>query len=142
MRLTQLQHMADLLTSDKNSLSHQAAIDGLSDRMRGVEAVHAAGKPDDVLRQEHECLKAKLAQIQQFVEKHEDRENRMANYLEALDAARPMEGHTVVEAFKNVVQEVTEVKRSMRVLSDYVKDHIASNSGVGAGPGGMTATEV
>ena len=40
--------------------------------------------------------------LQKFAEKHDDRENRMAHYLENLDALRPVEGQTVITAFKAI----------------------------------------
>ena len=86
------------------------SVDGLNDRMRGVEATCGAGTPDSALRQEHEFLKARLAQVERFVDIHEERENRMAKYFEKLDALLPMEGQTVVRAFKDIEKDLDELK--------------------------------
>ena len=118
MDLTQQNHADFILTHNKIHETLQASVDGLTDRMRGVEATCGAGTPDSALRQEHEFLKARLAQVERFVEIHEERENQMAKYLEKLDALLPMEGQTVVRAFKDIEKDLDDLKTQSRHIAE------------------------
>ena len=82
-------------------------------------------------------------EVQKFTEKHAERDNRVASYLEDLDAARPMEGQTVIHAFKLIAQDVENLKKriqaqfqSMQEHTSNVKDYILTGASKG-----MTAQE-
>ena len=92
-------------------------------RVRGIMGIRADAPPGETLRQELESLTAKVEQLQKFAEKHEDRDNRMASYLENLDALRPVEGQTVIQAFKVVIQDLEVVKQQVQTQADNMQKH-------------------
>ena len=64
-----------------------------------------------------------MGQLQKFAEKHEQRDNRMATYLEDLDAARHVEGQTVIQAFKLMVQDVEATKQQVHAQAQNMQEH-------------------
>ena len=88
--------MADLLAITGSDLERSKDLMDFKcqfdNRVRGIMEIRADAPPGETLRQELESLKAKVEQVQKFAEKHEDRDNRMASYLNDVDAARPVEG--------------------------------------------------
>ena len=134
--LTKLEQAAQLAQSAFTERCLQ--MKNFKDRLDHFEAARAAETPDDVVHRELESMKAKLDMLQKFTEKHDERESRMTHYLETLDAQRPMEGQTVIHAFKAIAQELEDVKRQVQEqhgqmfsVSNYVKEYIATGSNKG-----------
>ena len=69
----------------------------VDDRVKGAMGVPSDEPPGETrFRQDLDAMKSSLQELQKFTEKHADCDNRMASYLEDLDAARPVEGQTVI----------------------------------------------
>ena len=80
VNLTQQNQMATNLEYNKNREKYQEIIENQC--------------------QEIDALKTRMAQVEGYLGVHEERENRIAKYLERLDVLLPMEGQTVIGAFK------------------------------------------
>ena len=120
MYTSQQANMSDLTKLEQTAQLAQSAfterclqMKNFKDRLDHFEAARAAEPPDGAVHRELESMKAKLDMLQKFTEKHDERESRMTHYLETLDAQRPMEGQTVIHAFKAIAQDLEDVKRQV-----------------------------
>ena len=131
MHTAQLQQMTDVTNITKNAdrrdlQNSKALMDmqkHIDERIRGVMEARADEPPGETLRQEQESLKKKVEQLQKFAEKHEGRDDQIASYLENLDALRPMEGQTVIQAFKFFFDDLEAVKRHVQSQAENMHEH-------------------
>ena len=157
---TQCQHAADNASirkrlDDVTDINQQKTLIEMKSIRAKLNAVEAVGNVEnfrvemratfeqllpDLLDAKVQQLKEGVVQLQKIIAVNEERENRMASYLERLHAELPEEGRTIMDTFNAFHRDLEEQKVNIQRVGNEMAQVVAASASAGAAAG-MSATE-